>query len=276
MENSEYISTIEESSKMESERESNIYSIRLSRPTFQESPKIKNTLKDSISSDNKDKNKIMLNETLPIQNYVSNFDFKIVLIGNVSVGKSSIIRRFTKNEFYKEYTCTIGTELSKKSLLMNENKKVNLSIWDTCGQEKFRSVTRQYYRDTQAILLVFDLTNEKTFYDLQSWYDEAIDYINDIKCNFFLLGNKSDEKEAVVIKEKNIKDFLRKNQKIKKYFEVSASNGHNIDLTFDKISQYLILTFGVEEINKNIKAYKKNLKSENKNRDNSANKVKCC
>ena len=67
---------------------------------------------------------------------------------------------------------------------------------------------------------------------------------------------------------------MKQNHQIKKYFEVSAFTGHNIDLAFDKIVQYLILTFGVEEINKNIKVYKKNLNSENKN--NNVNKVKCC
>ena len=69
---------------------------------------------------------------------------------------------------------------------------------------------------------------------------------------------------------------MRKNPKIKKYFDVSALNGHNIDIAFDKISQYLIMTFGVEEINKNIKEYKKNINIENDDRNHNANKVKCC
>ena len=90
---------------------------------------------------------------------------------------------------------------------------------------------------------------------------EALEYINDAKCMFFLLGNKSDLKEEIKINEEDIRAFMKKNQKIKQYFEVSALNGHNIDLAFDKIAQYLILTFGVEEINKNIKVYKMNLNS---------------
>ena len=265
MENSEYISTLEESSKNESQRESVAYTNRITRNTLQQNPRERAELKDSVNSETsiKKKTSSTTNETLPIKNNISNFNFKVVLIGNVSVGKSSIIKRFIYNEFNQEYVCTIGTELSKKSLLVSQNKITNLFIWDTCGQEKFRSVTRQYYRDTQAILLVFDLTSEKSFLDLQSWYDEALDFVNDVKCMFFLLGNKSD-----------IKNFMKQNHQIKKYFEVSAFTGHNIDLAFDKISQYLILTFGVEEINKNIKVYKKNLNSDNKN--NNVNKVKCC
>jgi len=276
MENSEYISTLEESSKVESQRESNAYSNRITRNTLQQNPRERAELKDSVNSESSIKKKTSsnTNETLPIKNNISNFNFKVVLIGNVSVGKSSIIKRFIHNEFNQEYICTIGTELSKKSLLVSQNKIINLFIWDTCGQEKFRSVTRQYYRDTQAILLVFDLTSEKSFYDLQSWFDEALDFVNDVRCMFFLLGNKSDIKDEIKIREKDIKNFMRQNHQIKKYFEVSAFTGHNIDLAFDKIGQHLILTFGVEEINKHIKVYKKNLNSQKEK--NNANKVKCC
>jgi len=276
MENSEYISTLEESSKVESQRESNAYSNRLTRNTLQQNPRERAELKDSVNSESSIKKKTSsnTNETLPIKNNISNFNFKVVLIGDVSVGKSSIIKRFIHNEFNQEYICTIGTELSKKSLLVSQNKIINLFIWDTCGQEKFRSVTRQYYRDTQAILLVFDLTSEKSFYDLQSWFDEALDFVNDVRCMFFLLGNKSDIKDEIKIREKDIKNFMRQNHQIKKYFEVSAFTGHNIDLAFDKIGQHLILTFGVEEINKHIKVYKKNLNSQKEK--NNANKVKCC
>ena len=276
MENSEYISTLEESSKNESQRESIAYTNRITRNTLQQNPLKRAELKDSVNSESsiKKKTSSTTNETLPIKNNISNFNFKVVLIGNVSVGKSSIIKRFIFNEFNQEYVCTIGTELSKKSLFVSQNKITNLFIWDTCGQEKFRSVTRQYYRDTQAILLVFDLTSEKSFYDLQSWYDEALDFVHDVKCMFFLLGNKSDIKDEIKINEKDIKNFMKLNHQIKKYFEVSAFSGHNIDLAFDKIAQYLILTFGVEEINKNIKVYKKNLNSQKEK--NNVNKVKCC
>ena len=271
---SENISTIEEeASKNQTLKDSVEYSNRITRKTFQNNLASRS---DNNKSVNKNKESNHINETLPIKKCISSFQYKIVLIGNVAVGKSSIIKRFVHNQFNNNYLGTIGTELSKKSLLISENKMVNLSIWDTCGQERFRTVTRQYYRDTQAILLVFDLTNEKSFNDMQSWYDEAIEYANEIKCIFFLFGNKSDENKNVKVKEKDIKNFTRNNPKIKKYFEVSAFNGHNIDLAFDKISQYLVMTFGIEEINKNIKAYKKRLSLEPENEEHNVNKVKCC
>ena len=249
-------STHEESSKIagEEDSDSNQYPNRITRNTLAPNyPQIKNKNTFTISDKEKNKN----NETLPIKRTISTFNFKVVIIGNVSVGKSSIIKRYISNEFSEDYKCTIGTESFTKSLFISENKKVNLKIWDTCGQERFRTVTRQYYQNTQAILLVFDLTNEKSFTDLDSWLEEVINYISDKKCMIFLLGNKSDEKEKIVINNEQITKFLKKNHKIKRYFDVSALNGHNIDLAFDKISQYLAQKFGGEEINKNLKNLQK-------------------
>ena len=250
-------STHEESSKIAGEEDSdfNQYPNRITRNTLQAPnfPQIKNKNTFTISDKEKNKN----NETLPIKRTIATFNFKAVIIGNVAVGKSSIIKRFISNEFSEDYKCTIGTESFIKSLFISDKKKVNLKIWDTCGQEKFRTVTRQYYHDTQAILLVFDLTNEQSFNDLNSWLDEAINYISDKKCLFFLFGNKSDEKEKIVIDNDQITKFLQKNHKIKRYFEVSALNGHNIELAFEKISQYLAQKFGGEEINRNLKNLQK-------------------
>ena len=117
-ENSLNISTHEESSKIESEKGQNEYANILSnRISVQNNHNhiIQNKLKEIIINNkneiNSESNK--LSETLPVQNTISSFKFKIVLIGNIAVGKSSIIKRFTKNEFNEEYTCTIGTELSQ-------------------------------------------------------------------------------------------------------------------------------------------------------------------
>ena len=273
MESSGNNSTHEESSKMAGEEDSNPYPNRITRTTMNPQNFFIPKFKRNSSADNQEKDKN--NETLPIKGTISTFNFKIVFIGNVAVGKSSIIKRFIFNEFNNQYFCTVGTELSKKSLLIGKNKRVNLHIWDTCGQERFRTVTRQYYHDTQAIILVFDLTNEKTFQDIDSWFQEALNYINNAKCLFFLLGNKSDEKEKIKIDNEQIKQFMRNNQRILRYFEVSAFNGHNIDLVFDKVSQYLIMKFGGEEINRNMKDYKNNLILENKNEEKNK-KGGCC
>lgn len=273
MENSGNNSTHDKSSNIQNEIDSNMSPGRVTRVTRTTLPPANfnhQKFDPNFTLDENNKN----NESLPIKGNISNFNFKIVLIGNVAVGKSSIIKRFIHNDFNKSYLCTVGTELSRKSLLIGGNKRANLLIWDTCGQEKFRAVTRQYYRDTHAIILVFDLTNGKTFKDLNSWLEEAINYINNTKCLFFVLGNKSDETEKIVVTNEQIKNFLKNNPKIKKYYEVSAFNGHNIDLTFDKISQYLIMKFGGEEINKNMNKYQK--KANLQIIDNNDKKAGCC
>jgi len=273
MENSGNNSTHDKSSNIQNEIDSNMSPGRVTRVTRTTLPPANfnhQKFDPNFILDENNKN----NESLPIKGNISNFNFKIVLIGNVAVGKSSIIKRFIHNDFNKSYLCTVGTELSRKSLLIGGNKRANLLIWDTCGQEKFRAVTRQYYRDTHAIILVFDLTNGKTFKDLNSWLEEAINYINNTKCLFFVLGNKSDETEKIVVTNEQIKNFLKNNPKIKKYYEVSAFNGHNIDLTFDKMSQYLIMKFGGEEINKNMNKYQK--KANLQIIDNNDKKAGCC
>ena len=266
--------SLEESSKIPNEEEES---------NFDQNPPSRNTIQVSNSSNQKSKENLVeksekniKNETLPIKGTISTFNFKIVLIGNVAVGKSSIIKRYITNEFDNSYKCTVGTELSKKILLIEENKKVNLFLWDTCGQERFRTVTRQYYRDSQAILLVFDLTNEKSFNDLNSWFEEAVNYINNIKCLFFLIGNKSDETDKICVKKEKMKHFLRRNQKIQKYFEVSAFNGHNIDIVFDEICRHLVDKFSREEINKKMIEYKQKLKLVNHNNIEKKKDKNCC
>jgi len=214
MENSGNNSTHDKSSNIQNEIDSNMSPGRVTRVTRTTLPPANfnhQKFDPNFILDENNKN----NESLPIKGNISNFNFKIVLIGNVAVGKSSIIKRFIHNDFNKSYLCTVGTELSRKSLLIGGNKRANLLIWDTCGQEKFRAVTRQYYRDTHAIILVFDLTNGKTFKDLNSWLEEAINYINNTKCLFFVLGNKSDETEKIVVtNEQNEEDKKRLNQLI--------------------------------------------------------------
>lgn len=267
-------STHEESSKNPNEQSSNFYQGNLPRISVQPDKGFNKESKKNFEIDIQEKNKN--NETLPIKGTISTYNFKVVLIGNIAVGKSSIIKRYIYNEFNKSYFCTVGTELFKKSLLIDENKKVNLYVWDTCGQERFRTVTRQYYRDTQAILLVFDLTNENSFKDLNSWYDEAFIYINISNCLFFLLGNKCDEPEKICIDNLKIKNFMRDKPKFKQYFQISAFNGQNIDFAFDKISHFLVHKFSGEEINRNMREYKKNLQLNSNNNLVQKKDMKCC
>lgn len=78
------------------------------------------------------------------------YRFKVILLGDIAVGKSSTLSRFVENNYTKEYKCNVGVDFKVKSLFIDDNRGADLQIWDTCGEERFRTITRQYYRDTRG------------------------------------------------------------------------------------------------------------------------------
>ena len=163
-------------------------------------------------------------------------NLKIILVGDVSVGKTSVIERYINNNFKDDYTCTIQAEQKTKIINEDSNTSIRMDIWDTAGQEKFRSLTRQYYRDSQGAIIVFDITKKKTFDSLQTWIDDIQDY-SDKDIPIIIVGNKSDLIDEREVSENNINEFL--NDKYT-YFEVSAKYGNNIDLAFNKIKKLIM------------------------------------
>lgn len=163
-------------------------------------------------------------------------NLKIILVGDVSVGKTSVIERYINNNFKDDYTCTIQAEQRTKIKNEDSNTLVRMNIWDTAGQEKFRSLTRQFYRDCQGAIIVFDITKKKTFDSLQTWIDDIKDY-SDKDIPIIIVGNKSDLIDEREVSENNINEFL--NDKYT-YFEVSAKYGNNIDLAFNKIKKLIM------------------------------------
>ena len=163
-------------------------------------------------------------------------NLKIIFVGDVSVGKTSVIERFINNNFKDDYTCTIQAEQKTKIINEDSNTSIRMDIWDTAGQEKFRSLTRQYYRDSQGAIIVFDITKKRTFDSLQTWIDDIQDY-SDKDIPIIIVGNKSDLIDEREVSENNINEFL--NDKYT-YFEVSAKYGNNIDLAFNKIKKLIM------------------------------------
>ena len=97
---------------------------------------------------------------------------KFVLVGNTSVGKSSILLRFTENSFSSPLCPTVGVDLKLKKI-SSATKRIKLSLWDTAGQERFRSLTPAYYRGADAILFVYDVSNAQSFRSLEDWISES-------------------------------------------------------------------------------------------------------
>ena len=183
------------------------------------------------------------------------YELKIILVGDVAVGKTALINRFTENIFSDKYVSNIGVEFKVKQIYLNDTPGVELKIWDTCGEEKFRAMTRQYYRDSNGIILMLDLTDKKTFDSLGRWYKDLRD--NGPKGSIiFLVGNKSDLIENRVVSTEECQTFAQKHGM--KYIEVSAKTGDNIELVFDKLAYECVekLTNTAEEDEFEVKSRK--------------------
>jgi small GTP-binding protein len=202
-----------------------------------------------------------------------NYIFKIILIGNSNVGKSSILKRYIQKVFDDNYSCTIGVDFFMKSITIGE-KTIKLQLWDTAGTEKFRSITTGYYRGANAALVVFDLTSKKSFTALNEWIQNYYKYSNpDSVKNVVIIGNKCDLTESREVTEEEINDFIKDNNIT--YFETSAKDGKNIDECFNHMAQKLIEQY---ENKDNELVKRKDLITNDSLKDNAVNigDKKCC
>ena len=165
------------------------------------------------------------------------YNFKIILLGNSNVGKTSIMKRYIDQNFEEKYFNTIGVDYEIKNIKILE-EYVKLSVWDTAGQEKYRSINKRYYIGSDACFLVFDLTSKQSFDDLIESYNDFCQYgEKNAKEHIVVLGNKSyiNKKE---VNEEEINKFM--DEKNLKYFETSAKTGKNINECFIYIMEKLI------------------------------------
>ena len=157
--------------------------------------------------------------------------FKIVLIGDTSVGKTNILSKYLSNEFDPDSKATVGVEFGTKDFKI-ENNIVKVQIWDTAGQERYRSITNAYYKGAKGSLLVYDITNPKSFENLDKWLSD-LKTNGEEKISIILLGNKSDlEEERKITTEqgKEKAEFYKL-----AFMETSALNGNNIEKAFNEL-----------------------------------------
>jgi small GTP-binding protein len=161
-------------------------------------------------------------------------NFKIVVCGDPSVGKTSTILRLTDNAFMRTYIPTLGVSVSEKLMKIGE-KHVNLIIWDIAGQSKFEIMRRHFYKGTDAVILIFDLTNPKSFESVSNWFNDIRKYEKELIGIIF--GNKedlTDERKITNIEALNLAQALSLD-----YVETSALTGKNIESSFYKIAETL-------------------------------------
>ena len=170
--------------------------------------------------------------------YKEIYELRIILVGDSNVGKTSLINRFMGNDFQENYQCTINVDFKIKTITFSSSIAAELKIWDTCGQERFKSLTSKYFKDAHGVVLVFDVSDLSTFKNLSFWLKEIKNNSNsNIKPEIILVANKIDLKDRKVTKETG-KEFANKNKIM--YVETSAKNGLNIDSPFEKLANVLI------------------------------------
>jgi len=156
------------------------------------------------------------------------FLFKYIIIGDTGVGKSCLLLQFTDKRFQPVHDLTIGVEFGARMVTI-ENKQIKLQIWDTAGQESFRSITRSYYRGAAGALLVYDITRRETFNHLTNWLEDAKTHANG-NMTIILVGNKSDLDHRRTVTYEEGEKFAKEHGLI--FLETSAKTAANVEEAF--------------------------------------------
>jgi len=173
--------------------------------------------------------------------------FKYIIIGDTGVGKSCLLLQFIDKRFRQKHEVTIGVEFGARMINV-DGKNIKLQIWDTAGQESFRSITRSYYRAAAGAILVYDITRRETFNHLARWLDEARQNGNP-QMSFILVGNKCDMESERAVSYEEGERFARENDLI--FLETSAKTAYNVEEAFLKTAQliYEKIESGVIDVN---------------------------
>jgi len=150
------------------------------------------------------------------------FCFKIIIIGDMSVGKTQILSSYT-DKFKEKIKPTVAIDFIQKKI-ENENEVISFQIWDTAGEERYKSIIRGYYKNSNGAFIVYDITNKKSFENIDNWFDEL-----DKNTEIMLIGNKKDLIERKISYEEGKSKAMK--YKID-FYEVSAKTGENINKIF--------------------------------------------
>ncbi len=195
---------------------------------------------------------------------------KILTLGDTTVGKTSIILRFTKEKYTENRLATIGVDF-KSQIMQIENNRVKVLIWDTAGQERFKNIASQYYNGGDGAILVFDITNKSTFERISYWLDE-LNQKKDLKeLALVLVGNKIDLKDNRQVSSEEAQSFAKQNNI--KYFETSAQENIGID----EVMNYIVGECVSIIKKRNEDAFRESIQESNMILSNfNSKKKKCC
>lgn len=159
--------------------------------------------------------------------------FKLLLIGDSGVGKTCVLFRFSEDQFNSTFISTIGIDFKIRTIELDD-KKIKLQIWDTAGQERFRTITTAYYRGAMGIMLVYDITNQKSFENIKNWIRNIEEHAS-ADVEKMVLGNKCDMNDKRVV-SKESGETLAVEYGIK-FMETSAKASINVDEAFFNIAR---------------------------------------
>ena len=162
---------------------------------------------------------------------------KLILVGETTVGKTSIINQYIDKTFKEEYMMTIGKEKSLKNINI-EGKEVTLEICDTAGQIDYRAINKIFMKNTDIALIVYDITNKKSFEELSDWINSVNQSNNNKNVIFGIAANKSDLYEQKVINKKEGEEFAKNNNAL--FFETSAKDYDSVENVFLTLSEEYI------------------------------------
>ena len=163
--------------------------------------------------------------------------FKLVLLGDTAVGKSCLVVRFVRDEFFEFQEPTIGAAFLTQTVTL-DSATVKFEIWDTAGQERFRTITSAYYRGADGIVMVYDVTSRETFDHVSDWLNEVDKYANEGTCKL-LVGNKSDM-DGKQVEPSEAQEYAETLQI--PCIETSAKSAENVEAAFVKMASELIKT----------------------------------
>ena len=167
--------------------------------------------------------------------------YKILLLGDSTVGKTCFLMKYTDKTFQEEHMTTIGFDYRIKSMKLKNGKTVKIQIWDTAGQDKFRAIKKNYYKGSHGIILIYDITNPKTFQNITDWVSQVREEASH-NVVIYLIGNKIDLSNERNVSTEEGKELAEKLGL--PFNEASALDGTNINEIFDDIVERIHKVFG--------------------------------
>nr|XP_056702818.1 ras-related protein Rab-39B-like [Euleptes europaea] len=162
------------------------------------------------------------------------YQFRIIMLGDSTVGKSSLLKCYTEGVFVESTSQTVGVDFYVHYVEIKRGVHIKLQFWDTAGQERFRSVTRSYYRNSAGAVLMFDLTNRASFESIKKWHQEVMETVKPYHVVFVLVGHKSDLGDERKVGQKEAEKLA--SSLGAKYVETSAKTSQNVEEAFQTLA----------------------------------------